>query len=172
MDIKDINKLLHSFYEGETSQEEEKILYKFFSDENIPEDMISEKRIFLQLYSAQENDAPLHLEEKLNALINNLEKKENNTQAHRIILPIKQMNKTWRWAMSIAASVLIVLSAGIFAYFGNSGNRNQMLVDTFSNPEEAYIETQKTLLLVSGKLNKGIQQVEKVNDIIDKDVHL
>ena len=74
--------------------------------------------------------------------------------------------------MSIAASVLIVLSAGIFAYFGNSGNRNQMLVDTFSNPEEAYIETQKTLLLVSGKLNKGIQQVEKVNDIIDKDVQL
>ena len=117
-------------------------------------------------------DEAYEMYEKAELARYNLEKKENNTQAHRIILPIKQMNKTWRWAMSIAASVLIVLSAGIFAYFGNSGNRNQMLVDTFSNPEEAYIETQKTLLLVSGKLNKGIQQVEKVNDIIDKDVQL
>lgn len=172
MNIKDINKLLHSFYEGETSREEERMLYEFFSEGNIPEDMIPEKRIFLQLYSPQEDNAPLHLEEKLNTLIDNLAKNEKITQAQRIALPIKQMNKTWRWAISIAASILIMLSAGIFAYFENNKIKNQMLVDTFSDPEKAYIETQKTLLLVSGKLNKGIQQVEKVNDIIDKDVQL
>lgn len=171
MDIKDIKTLLYSFYEGETSQEDEKTLYEFFSGENIPEDMVSEKRIFLKLYSGQLNDAPLHLEEKLNTLIDNLEREDNKKQTSHIVLPIKHMNKPWRWAMSIAASILIVLSAGIFAYFGEN-NKSSMLVDTYSNPEDAYLETQKTLLLVSGKLNKGIQQMEKVNKIIDKDIKL
>lgn len=172
MDIKYINKLLHSFYEGETSQEDEKILYKFFSEENIPEDMASEKRIFLKLYSEQINDVPQHLEEKLNTLIDNLEREENYKQTPRIVLPIKLTSKPWRWAMSIAASILIVLSVGIFSYLGGNNNKNPMLVDTYSNPEDAYLETQRTLLMVSGKLNKGIQQMEKINDIIDKDIKL
>lgn len=172
MDIKDIKTLLHSFYEGETSQEEEKALYEFFSGENIPEDMISEKRIFLKLYAGQQNDMPLHLEEKLSTLIDNLERGEDNKSKPHIVSPIKLTNKSWRWAMSIAASILIVLSVGIFAYFGNNSSKSPMLVDTYSNPEDAYLETQRTLLLVSGKLNKGIQQIEKVNDIIDKDKKL
>ena len=165
MNIKDINKLLDSFYEGQTTQEEEKVLYKFFSEETIPEDMVSEKQIFLKLYSGQQNDVPLHLEKKLNSLIDNLERKEHNKQQTPIVLPIRQLSKPWKWAMCIAASILLFISAGIFAYFGYN-NKTPMLVDTYSNPEDAYLETQKTLLLVSNKLNKGIKQVEKVNDII------
>ncbi len=172
MNLKYIKELLHSFYEGETSQEEEKTLYEFFSQENTPEDMSSERRLFLNLYSGEKNDVPPHLEKKLTNLIDNLEREENNKQITPTVLPKEQISKSWRWVISIAASILIVLSAGIFAYFENKTNKDQMLVDTFSNPEEAYIETQKTLLLVSSKLNKGIKQVEKVNDIIDKDVQL
>lgn len=171
MDIKDIESLLHSFYEGETSKEEEKILSDFFETESIPKDMEDERRIFLKLYSAQQNNVPAHLEEKLNTLIDNLAEEESHKTSH-IVLPTRHLTKPVRWAMSIAASVLIILSAGIFAHFGNNGNNNEMLVDTYSSPEEAYLETQKTLLLVSGKLNKGIKQIEKVNDIIDKDVQL
>lgn len=171
MDIKDIKSLLHSFYEGETSKEEEKILSDFFETESIPKDMEDERRIFLKLYSAQQNNVPAHLEEKLNTLIDNLAEEESHKTSH-IVLPTRHLTKPVRWAMSIAASVLIILSAGIFAHFGNNGNNNEMLVDTYSSPEEAYLETQKTLLLVSGKLNKGIKQIEKVNDIIDKDVQL
>lgn len=165
MDIKDIKNLLHSFYEGETSKEEEKTLYDFFADESLPENMEFEKRIFLKLYSVQQNEIPAHLEEKLNTLIDNLAKEEENNQAPPIVLPARHLSKPLRWVISIAASILIILSAGIFAYFENNSNKNEMLVDTYSNPEEAYLETQKTLLLVSGKLNKGIKQIEKVNDI-------
>ncbi len=168
MDIKHIKELLHSFYEGETSQEEEKALYDFFSEESIPEDMVSEKQIFLKLYSGQQNDAPLYLEEKLNSLIDNLERDENEKQTPLRVLSIK----SWRWAISIAASVLIVLSVGIFTYFGNNSNQSPMLVDTYSNPEDAYIETQKALLLVSNKLNKGFEQMEKVNEILEKNKKL
>lgn len=171
MDIKDIKSLLHSFYEGETSKEEEKILSDFFETESVPKDMEDERRIFLKLYSAHRNNVPAHLEERLNTLIDNLAEEESHKTSH-ITLPTRHLSKSMRWAMSIAASVLIILSAGIFAHFGNNGNNNKMLVDTYSNPEEAYLETQKTLLLVSGKLNKGIKQIEKVNDIIDKDVQL
>lgn len=46
MDIKNIKNLLHSFYEGETSKEEERTLYDFFETENIPEDMEFEKKYF------------------------------------------------------------------------------------------------------------------------------
>lgn len=173
MDIKNIKNLLHSFYEGETSKEEERMLYDFFETENIPEDMEFEKRIFLKLYSSQQNNVPTHLGEKLNALIDNLSREENNNKISHVVLPINHLiSKTWRWAMSIAASILILLSAGIFAYFGKNAHKNEMLVDTYSNPEQAYLETQKTLLLVSSKLNKGIQQMEKVNNIIYKDVRL
>ncbi|PXV61040.1 hypothetical protein CLV62_12739 [Dysgonomonas alginatilytica] len=172
MDIKDIKSLLHSFYEGETSKEEEKILSDFFETESIPEEMENERRIFRKLYSAQENNAPAHLEGKLNTLIDNLAAKEESHKTSHVALPTGHLSKPVRWAMSIAAGILIILSAGIFAHFENNRNKNEMLVDTYSNPEEAYLETQKTLLLVSGKLNKGIKQIEKVNDIIDKDVQL
>ena len=165
MDIKEINKLLNSFYEGQTSQEEERVLYKFFSEENIPEEMISEKKIFLKLYSGQRSDVPLHLEEKLNFLIDNLEKEDCNRQKPSIGLRRIRMGKPSKWAMSIAASILLLITGGIFTYWEYT-NKTPMLVDTYSNPEDAYIETQKTLLLVSNKLNKGIKQVEKVNDII------
>lgn len=165
MDTKDINKLLNSFYEGQTSQEEEKVLYKFFTEDNISEDMASEKHIFLKFYSEQQNDIPPHLEEKLSSLIDSLDKEEHHKLRPSVGLPIEKTDKSWRWVISIAASILIIISAGIFTYLGNN-NKTPMLVDTYSNPEDAYIETQKTLLLVSNKLNKGIKQVEKVNDII------
>lgn len=170
MDIKDIKNLLLSFYEGETSKEEEKTLSDFFATESIPEDMEVERKIFMRLYSAQQNDVPADLEAKLNLLIDNLEEEDANKQTPPIVLPTKHFSNPLRWAMSIAAGILIIISAGLFAYLGN--NENEMLVDTYSNPEEAYMETQRTLLLVSGKLNKGIQKMEKVNDIIDKDVQL
>ena len=43
-----------------------------------------------------------------------------------------------------------------------------MVQDTYSDPKEAYRETQKTMLLVSNKLNKGLQQVETVQGNVDK----
>lgn len=168
MNIDDIKRLLHSFYEGETSQEEELIIYNFFLEEDIPDDLVLEKRIFLKLYSGQENDVPPYLEEKLNILIDDLEKEEKS----RSNLSIKLINKSWRHYIAIAASILVVLSVGIWIYSENSNNKKPILVDTFSNPEEAYIETQKTLLLVASKLNKGFCEVEKVNEIIDKDAQL
>lgn len=172
MDTKDLKLLLHSFYEGETSKEEEKKIFDFFEKENISEDTEVEKRIFLNLYSARQNNIPEHLEAKLNTLIDRLERDENRKQTPHIILPRKYFSQTIRWAISIAASIVIILSAGIFAYLGNNGNKNKTLADTYSDPKEAYFETQKTLLLVSEKLNKGIQQMEKVNNIINKDVKL
>ncbi|MDR0661353.1 MAG: hypothetical protein LBG19_11320 [Prevotellaceae bacterium] len=43
-----------------------------------------------------------------------------------------------------------------------------MLVDTFTDPQEAYLEARKTLAIVSNTLNSGLDPVKKVGDDISK----
>ena len=74
----------------------------------------------------------------------------------------------------IAASICLILSIGIYPYLEQP---KPVLTDTYSNPQDAYKEAQKALLLVSNNLNKGVSQLEsaqedmnKVNEIINKQI--
>lgn len=174
-DTQYIKKLLEAFYDGTTSLEEEQILKQYFSDENVPEELLIDDKIFVELFSCQYESDLSSLEQKIDILIDRLEDEENNK-----IHPLPVASKPaihWRWFVGVAASVFIILSAGI--YFHNQSNDRIMIEDTYSNAEDAYVETQKALLLVSGKLNKGFEQmesaqknIERTNKIIAKNIKL
>jgi hypothetical protein len=62
----------------------------------------------------------------------------------------------------IAASIaLIVGISGLLIY--NAQNRASK--DTFSDPRLAYLETQRTLLYISNKMNKGIEPLSNISKI-------
>jgi hypothetical protein len=165
----DIEQLLAAFYEGETTREEEELLYRYFSEEDIPSHLNSDKKLFTELFrsSASSVKVPDGLDGKLNTLIDTLSENERNEQT-----PATARNKRikllqWRRIAGIAASLLIVMSAGIFLFRYNRSD-NRILADTYNDPQKAYIETQKTLLLVSSKLNKGLGHMEVIERDLDK----
>lgn len=166
MDANKIKSLLDLYYEGVTSPEEEKILYNYFRQNNIPEELQSEKEVFLKLYCLSENDfteVPEGFEKKIDTLIDTLASKE------------KKKTTLWKKAAGIAASIVIILSVGVFLH---QDKNERILADTYETPEEAYEETEKELLLVSLKLNKGFGQLEKaekdmirVNKILNEKIN-
>lgn len=163
MDIKNIEQLLDSFYEGTTSIEEEKILLDFFEGTDVPDDMIGEQRLFLDLYHSEKTITPDNLENKLNNLIDNLDKQTNIKP-----LKTKKLSINWKWVTGVAASIVIFVSAGLFFQKSFDKKTHFVVQDTYTDPKEAYIETQKAMLLVSNRLNKGLQQVGTVQNNVDK----
>jgi len=169
-----IKKILHSFYEGMTTPEEEKMLYAYFSGEEIAPELLREKELFLKFFSLQsEIIVPQGLENKIERLIDRLDQEERDSRV--VTLKPEPRRFDWKWITGIAASIVIVVSVCLFTIRDN----NQLMADTYSNPEEAYVETQRALLLVSNKLNKGFEQVEsaqknleRTNKIIGKSIQL
>lgn len=172
MSTKDIKKLIEAFYEGETSIEEEKIIFDYFLNEPIAEELIEEQAFFLSLARSNESIlVPKTTESKLISLIDTLDdkgKKKNNKVRNICI-----------WVASAAACIAIIFSIGLQSNQNN--NDNQIAIeakDTFSDPNEAYREVEKALLLVSNNMNKGIEQlsiisnnIDKTNDIFNKSVN-
>lgn len=161
MRTKDIEKLLTDFYDGNTTPEQEAELYRYILDEKDDAEYLkSDKQIFLALYESKDDALPSNskLEAKINNLVDILDAKEKS-KARKI---------TWKWIGSIAASVAIIVSLGIYWTSIDNSNEIPLYVDTYSNPEDAYVQTQKVLLLASNKLNKGFDQLETMNNNIEK----
>ena len=49
MKVNEIERLLARYYDGETSETEEKELKRFFTEEDVPAHLLAEKEIFMQL---------------------------------------------------------------------------------------------------------------------------
>lgn len=172
-DIEYIKRLLDSFYDGDTSLEEEEILKQYFSRNDVPEQLEAEQKIFLDLFSGRGGCQASSLEQKLDLLIDNFHAEEE-----RSIISLPRKSKKiilWKKITAVAACILVLISAGLFLLDNHSGKMN----DTYSDPQDAYIETQKALTFVSSKLNKGFEQMEsaqknleKTNKIIAKNLQL
>ena len=110
----DIEDLLTRYYEGVTSEAEEKELKRFFMEEEVSEDLLAEKELFLQLAACPEPEIPVGLEERLNDMID-------------------------AWDMSEKRAL-----------------------------KEAYMQAQKALVMLSSRLNKGMEEVETVQEATGK----
>jgi hypothetical protein len=107
-------------------------------------------------------EVPAGLEAKLEALIDNLAGKERASakKARRIRL----------WAVRIAASLALLISIGL--YFHPEKKDNQQITcpsgAVINDPEIAYREAQKALILVSLNFNKGVNQLELATNEMEK----
>lgn len=184
-----IKKLISEFYDGYTTNEQEKELYEFFSKDNVPDELMDDKKIFLACYENEVINVPESLEFNLNSMIDKLsENSENNNFSYSEktiseminpdIKPPKRKNvflySPWTILSTIAACALIIFAI-TFAVVKK--NDSQKYADTFNDPAKAYVETQKALALVAENLNTGFEQmenatnkIEKSNKILDKQI--
>lgn len=153
MEVNRIDDILARYYDGETTETEERELKRFFSEEEIPVHLLAEKEFFLQMAVQPEPKLPEGLEDRLIHRINEWDAQEKRTlKREKRVRGIRM-----QWIGSVAASLLILLSVGMYIYKPNASPIPQ---DTCATPEEAYTEAQRALLLFSSTLNKGMEQVE------------
>jgi hypothetical protein len=159
-ELDEIKNLLNAYYEGKTNTAEEKRLYKFFSQTDVPQELSADKKLFLSLSSLQETpEIPSGLESRIASCIDGWEQEEqvrterHKKMTHRILL---------RRCAGIAAGLFLVFSVGTYLY--HHSQLRPLSEDTCASPEEAYAEAQKALLLFSHSLNKGLAQMEKAEE--------
>jgi hypothetical protein len=157
MTYNEIDQLLKSYLEGETSLEEEKILRDFFSRSDLPvryKPFAEMFEAFGELAAAQLNDR--HFDKKWSRKI---------TQQTGYLKPLSFLTN-WYTVAGIAATVL--LAVVLFLPVKKLPVINQFshrIEDTFDNPRQAYAETVKALLMVSDKLNAGTNQMKDLTKL-------
>ncbi|UII24424.1 hypothetical protein LVD15_13945 [Fulvivirga maritima] len=154
MDLDRIEHLLAKYWECETSLEEEDELKEFFTHQPVPEHLKSVASLF-QYYEAEGEKDELGAE--FDELI--LAELENKKSGKGKV--IKWVND----ALKVAAVLVILATAGYFMqkeYQDKKENLEPYVTGTFEDPEKAFEETKKALMLISKNMNVGKKQVEKV----------
>jgi hypothetical protein len=151
MNNTEIERLIDRFFEGETTEEEEKLLRALFSGDQIPRGFEAEREYILYcLTNGTVKDPSYNLEGKIINEIDKSAKKSESNLGRRYYLIL----------LSGAAAVLLML---LGTYFFIESRRG--LKDTYSDPQIAYAETMKILMDVSSRLNKGTNALRPVSKL-------
>lgn len=149
MNVNEIEKLLTRYYDGLTSEAEERELKRYFAEADVPPHLQTEKQFFSRT-GTNCPPIPEGLESRLNTCIDQWDTQEKRTL--KVKKGIRQ--RRLQWAGSIAASLLLLFSIGTYLY------GPQTPKDTCATPEEAYAQAQKALTAFSVAINKGIAEME------------
>lgn len=137
MELKLVEQLLEKYFQGATTIAEEKQLKAYFSS----------------------NDVAPHLA-KYQSLFGYFETQKGTQFEQKLPLQPRKQN-TVKW-IGIAASFVVLFGLTTF-YFYPSEPKHEDL-GTYDNPEEAFIATQKALLMVSEQVNIGMESVAYLNE--------
>jgi hypothetical protein len=158
--VEEIRKRLDRFYLGETTLEEEKMLYEYFSSHTVPEEFLPDKDLFLTMGSGEDAvPVPEDLNQKIIDSIDRVERKATRTRRISVFS-----------LSGLAAGLLIMIAVYLFYIRTDTSPMladNQM-VDTYENPLDAYEEAKRTLAYVSAKLNHGTSELEEVQKQVSK----
>ncbi len=153
MNKEEIKHLLERYYAGESTLEEELLLKRFFSQENVPEDLSGEKEIFsYYLQSSVVPEPSSGFENDIISALDTVDHQYSGFKRRRIF-----------GILTGIAAVMLLLTATYFFFVQKSGPR-----DTYSDPEVAYAETMKILNEVSIRLNHGTQALEHLSVLQDE----
>lgn len=136
MESDKIETLLEKYFEGATSIAEENQLKDYFSSEDVAQHLEQYKPMFGYFSIAKE-------------------------QQFKQDIPLQSKKRRVVAWLSVAASVVVLISAGTFAYYNYGTTQNQDL-GTYDSPEEAFRETQKALALLSDNVNTGVESVQYI----------
>lgn len=151
MKEKEIKELLSKFYDGASTKGDENILIDYFTGDNIANELRQEKDIFLSFFQDNIDDMPADLENKLTILIDDLDSKN------------KKMKFDFNsWKVTLIAVALVILLSLPFSLKKNA------TIQFTDKDMIALNDAQEALLLVSQKLNKGMNQLNVIPTQIDK----
>jgi len=157
-DYNEIEELIERFFEGQTSNEEERKLYDFFSTENVPERLLPYRPVFAYFETGIKEEESNH-----------------QTPERKNIQPFRK-KKVTIWA-SIAASILILISFGIYhftrekefnPYEGSYIIRNGVKI---TDPKIVNPKIEKTLYLVQLQEENNNQLLRQLNEIYREDLY-
>jgi len=158
--VEEIRKMLDRFYLGETTLEEERMLYEYFSSHTVPEEFLADKELFQTIGTGdQAIRVPDDLNQKIINSIEQVDKKETRTRRISVFS-----------LSGLAAGLLIMIAVYLFYIRTDSSPllaSNQM-EDTYGDPMDAYEEAKRTLAYVSAKLNNGTSELEHVQKHVSK----
>lgn len=135
MESHKIDHLLEKYFEGETSIAEENELRTYFSSPNVAPPHEQYKPLFGYFSFAKEQ------------------------QFERTVPLHSKKRKIVAW-LSVAASIVVLVGVGTFAYFNGSAQSQDL--GTYDSPEEAFRETQKALAMLSDHVNTGVESVQYI----------
>ena len=159
MNTSEIEVLLEKFYEGNTSLQEEQTLRNFFLGTDVPAHLKLHQRMFHYFVMEQRQEAgDADLNQKFMAQV--IEK-----PGEALVVPLHSNRSRFLFIAGIAASILLLV--GLFFTFQHAVfNRSKMLHGD-QDPELSYANASEALMMVSGNLNTGIRQIEKLQ-MVDK----
>ena len=139
MESHKIETLLEKYFEGATTIAEENELGAYFSSSDVapPHEPYRPMFGYFSIAKEQQFEPNIPLQSK--------------------------KRKTVKW-LSVAASVVVLISAGTFAYFNYGTAAKNQELGTYDNPEEAFRETQKALAMLSDHVNTGVEGVQYLKE--------
>lgn len=136
MELKNIERLLEKYFDGQTDIAEENELRHYFSSLNVAQHLEQYKPLFGYFSVAAD-------------------------QKLARARPVKFKIRPLGW-LSIAASVAVIV--GVVGYVQNRDKAASPDLGTYDNPEVALKETQRALAMLSNHVNTGIESVMYVKE--------
>ena len=133
MESQKIHILLQKYFDAETTIDEENELITYFTSGDVVESL----KMYVPMFSGLKELSADEDVDLSDDLMNHILESEHKEKLH--------YRWMWQAVTGIAAAVIVALLAVNFY-----GNRNDYK-DTFSDPQQAYVEAVKTLKFVSGK---------------------
>lgn len=152
MDFK-TSELLKKYWEAETSPQEELELKKLLNESTEPE--LEEEKVLFALFDQKKSvELDEAFDAELLAQIGQMEE-EKGTK-------VISLQSYFRQYASIAAAVLVLCISGALYY---QQQQPYEVEDTYDNPEVAYAELKRQLLMVSQYMNKGQDALKELNNL-------
>lgn len=152
MDSKHIEALLEKYWNAETSLEEEKELHDFFRGDSIPAHLKETAALFS--YFQDEKNKSLNDP----SFDKRVTKHIRQRQGGKLI----EM-KSWFQVARIAAGIVVVVAAiYLIGQEVRKSNPNE-ITDTESDPQLAFEETKKALMMISKGFRKAEKEASQIN---------
>ena len=150
MNEEELKRLIEKYYDGLSTDEDEKALRAYFSDNTPRPGYEAEKEIFSYLSLAGEVPEPsADFEARISKSLDNVFNGNRSISVRKVLIPLIS-----------AAAGLLILAGSYFFLIHRSEPK-----DTFANPEIAYAETMKILMDVSSRMNHGTHSLKPVGRI-------
>lgn len=163
----DIRRLLDLYYEGKTSSSDESALRDYFARPDTDPEFDDDKLFFGAITGDDSSiEVPAELEQRLNSAIDSWEESEQKAVAARRRFKFISFRRT----IGIAASITVLFAIGAMLLGHQWQNREP--ADTFTDPMEAYAETQRVLTLFANTIDKSMQGMETAERSQDKAMRL
>jgi hypothetical protein len=149
MDSKKIEELLNRYWECETSLEEEQQLREYFQGNSIPEQHKETAALFKYFHENKKKSLS-------DAAFDSAVLAKVNVKKGKVV-------SLFYNSMRIAAGIAVLLTATWFVRNEVRQTTPQEIVDTYDDPQLAFEETKKALMMISKGFGQAEQEAKKIN---------